>query len=89
MALHPFAMAEPLQLEPTDEARQELTGGQHVTLRVLALGWDDTAQSLSYLVLGEGINQPRWVDESQVARVQHAGPWGARGVERVSRRDRY
>lgn len=81
-------MAEPLQLEPTDEARRELTGGEHVILRVLALAWDDTEQRLHYLVLGEGLAQPAWVDESRVVRVQHAGPWGARsgGVERPYRR---
>jgi hypothetical protein len=79
VAIHPFANAEPLQLEPTDEARQELTGGQHVTLRVLALGWDDTQQQLSYLVLGEGLAQPAWIDQTRVERVQHAGPWGSRG----------
>jgi hypothetical protein len=89
MALQPFAIAEPLQLEPTDAARAELTAGQHVTLRVLALAWDDSTERLNYLVLGEGLTQPRWVDATQVVRVQHAGPWGARGVERLSRRDRY
>jgi len=91
MALQPFAIAEPLQLEPSDEARQELTGGEHVTLRVLALAWDDAQQHLSYLVLGEGLTQPQWIDETRVVRVQHAVPFSARagGGERGYRRDRY
>jgi hypothetical protein len=91
MAFHTFAAVEPLQLEPTDDARRELTRGEHLTLRVLALGWDDATEKLSYLVLGEGLAQPRWVPEDDVQRVQHAGPWGARtgGTERSYRRDRY
>ena len=69
MAFHPFSIAEPLRLTPTDQARSRLTGNTHVTYRVIAMGWDDANQMNQYLAVGEGLTQPQWLSAGDVQQV--------------------